>query len=145
MKIELGRKNEMSYNRIPLSMKKCDTLYIVNFSLVSHQGSRERRLAIVEGASWVMVRVGAGEAEAKLVLGVSVAGCSPNSYTTRVPLTHPLALLHYTAAQNVSVFFIFSFTLYHECSKVGKGLTLFVETFFHCLSFALSTAPWEVC
>ncbi|CAH2095846.1 unnamed protein product [Euphydryas editha] len=66
---------------------------------VSHQVTTEHRLAIVEGAAWVLVRVGAGEAEAKLVLGARVGGCSVNSYTTRVPLTHPLALLHYTAAQ----------------------------------------------
>ncbi|CAH2048892.1 unnamed protein product, partial [Iphiclides podalirius] len=61
--------------------------------------SPERRLAIVEGAAWVMVRVGAGEAEAKLVLGARVGGCSAHAYTTRVPMTHPMALLHYTAAQ----------------------------------------------
>ncbi|XP_045448167.1 uncharacterized protein LOC123656541 [Melitaea cinxia] len=66
---------------------------------VSHQVTTEHRLAIVEGAAWVLVRVGAGEAEAKLVLGARVGGCSANAYTTRVPLTHPLALLHYTAAQ----------------------------------------------
>lgn len=49
-----------------------------------------------------MVRVGGGEAEAKLVLGARVQGCHPQAYTTRVPITHPLALLHYTAAQGVS-------------------------------------------
>lgn len=49
----------------------------------------------------MLVRVGAGEAEAKLVLGARVGGCSANAYTTRVPLMHPLALLHYTAAQEV--------------------------------------------
>ncbi|CAH0715250.1 unnamed protein product, partial [Brenthis ino] len=65
----------------------------------SHRSSPERRLAIVEGASWVMVRVGAGEAEAKLALGAAAAGVGAHAYTTRVPLTHPLALLHYTAAQ----------------------------------------------
>ncbi|PZC85855.1 hypothetical protein B5X24_HaOG215217 [Helicoverpa armigera] len=59
----------------------------------------DRRLAIVEGAAWVMVRVGAGEAEAKLMLGARVEGCSAAAYTSRVPLTHPLALLHYTSAQ----------------------------------------------
>ncbi|XP_050351138.1 uncharacterized protein LOC126773921 [Nymphalis io] len=59
----------------------------------------EHRLAIVEGAAWVLVRVGAGQAEAKLALGARVGGCSAHAYTTRVPLTHPLALLHYTAAQ----------------------------------------------
>ncbi|CAH0585444.1 unnamed protein product [Chrysodeixis includens] len=61
--------------------------------------STDRRLAIVEGAAWVMVRVGAGEAEAKLMLGARVAGCSAAAYTSRLPLTHPLALLHYTCAQ----------------------------------------------
>ncbi|KAM3957157.1 uncharacterized protein ACR2FA_008872 [Aphomia sociella] len=61
--------------------------------------TNDRRLAIVEGAAWVMVRVGAGEAEAKLMLGVRVDGCSASAYTTRVPLTHPLAMLHYTSAQ----------------------------------------------
>ncbi|XP_023938844.2 uncharacterized protein LOC112046458 isoform X2 [Bicyclus anynana] len=65
----------------------------------SHLAALERRLAIVEGCAWVMVRVGAGEAEAKLVLAVRAAGCSAHAYTTRVPLTHPLALLHYTCAQ----------------------------------------------
>ncbi|XP_039753391.1 uncharacterized protein LOC120628834 [Pararge aegeria] len=65
----------------------------------SHLAALERRLAIVEGCAWVMVRAGAGEAEAKLMLAVGVAGCSANAYTTRVPLTHPLALLHYTGAQ----------------------------------------------
>ncbi|XP_028036000.1 uncharacterized protein LOC114247282 isoform X1 [Bombyx mandarina] len=63
--------------------------------------SIDRRLAIVEGAVWVMVRVGGGEAEAKLVLGARVQGCHPQAYTTRVPITHPLALLHYTAAQGM--------------------------------------------
>ncbi|CAB3261837.1 unnamed protein product [Arctia plantaginis] len=63
------------------------------------QTTQDRRLAIVEGAAWVMVRVGAGEAEAKLMLGVRVEGCNPAAYTTRVPLTHPMALLHYTSAQ----------------------------------------------
>ncbi|XP_052753477.1 uncharacterized protein LOC113513357 isoform X1 [Galleria mellonella] len=63
------------------------------------QTANDRRLAIVEGAAWVMVRVGAGEAEAKLMLGVRVEGCSATAYTTRVPLTHPLAMLHYTSAQ----------------------------------------------
>ncbi|KAL0882819.1 hypothetical protein ABMA27_016364 [Loxostege sticticalis] len=63
------------------------------------QVSSDRRLAIVEGAAWVMVRVGGGQAEAKLVLGARVEGCSAAAYTTRVPLTHPLALLHYTSAQ----------------------------------------------
>lgn len=63
----------------------------------------DRRLAIVEGAAWVMVRVGGGQAEAKLVLGARVEGCSAAAYTTRVPLTHPLALLHYTSAQGVSL------------------------------------------
>ncbi|XP_026314069.1 uncharacterized protein LOC113225833, partial [Hyposmocoma kahamanoa] len=63
------------------------------------QSFQERRLAIVEGAAWVMVRVGAGEAEAKLMLGARVNGCSAPSYTSKVPLTHPLALLHYTSAQ----------------------------------------------
>ncbi|XP_032517507.2 uncharacterized protein LOC116770231 isoform X1 [Danaus plexippus] len=67
---------------------------------VSYQASSERRLAIVEGASWVMVRVGPGQDEAKMMLAARVAGCSEHSYTTRVPLTHPLALLHYTAAQH---------------------------------------------
>ncbi|XP_072949627.1 uncharacterized protein [Epargyreus clarus] len=59
----------------------------------------ERRLAIVEGAAWVLVRAGAGEAEARLLLGARAAGCSAAAYTCRVPLTHPAALLHYTAAQ----------------------------------------------
>ncbi|XP_060803362.1 uncharacterized protein LOC106132151 [Amyelois transitella] len=63
------------------------------------QFTNDRRLAIVEGAAWVMVRVGAGEAEAKLMLGARVEGCSASAYSSRVPLTHPLALLHYTAAQ----------------------------------------------
>lgn len=74
--------------------------------------SSDRRLAIVEGAAWVMVRVGGGQAEAKLVLGARVEGCSAAAYTTRVPLTHPLALLHYTSAQGVSLiwsFFLWSF------------------------------------
>lgn len=66
------------------------------------QSFQERRLAIVEGAAWVMVRVGAGEAEAKLMLGARVNGCSASAYTSKVPLTHPLALLHYTSAQKVS-------------------------------------------
>lgn len=61
--------------------------------------STDRRLAIVEGAAWVMVRVGAGEAEAKLMLGARVDGCNAAAYTSRIPLTHPLALLHYTSAQ----------------------------------------------
>ncbi|XP_034832300.1 uncharacterized protein [Maniola hyperantus] len=69
----------------------------------SREAALERRLAIVEGCAWVMVRVGgaarAGEAEAKLMLAVRAAGCSQHAYTTRVPLTHPLALLHYTSAQ----------------------------------------------
>lgn len=65
--------------------------------------SQERRLAIVEGAAWVMVRVGAGEAEAKLMLGARVGGCSAAAYSSRVPLTHPLALLHYTSAQMVRI------------------------------------------
>ncbi|XP_064292400.1 uncharacterized protein LOC128675031 [Plodia interpunctella] len=65
----------------------------------THQSTNDRRLAIVEGAAWVMVRVGAGEAEAKLILGARVDGCSAGAYTNRIPLTHPLALLHYTAAQ----------------------------------------------
>lgn len=68
------------------------------------QSVNERRLAIVEGAAWVMIRVGAGEAEAKLMLGARVEGCNAAAYTNRIPLTHPLALLHYTAAQGVSVF-----------------------------------------
>ncbi|KAG6455656.1 uncharacterized protein LOC115447051 isoform X2 [Manduca sexta] len=63
------------------------------------QQNTDRRLAIVEGAAWVMVRVGAGEAEAKLMLGARVEGCSGAAYTSRVPLTHPLALMHYTSAQ----------------------------------------------
>lgn len=50
----------------------------------------------------MMVRVGAGEAEAKLMLGARIEGCSAAAYTARVPLTHPLALLHYTSAQGVS-------------------------------------------
>ncbi|XP_063536047.1 uncharacterized protein LOC134745881 [Cydia strobilella] len=62
------------------------------------QAMTDRRLAIVEGAAWVMVRVGAGEAEAKLMLGARIAGVSAAAYTCRVPLTSPLALLHYTAA-----------------------------------------------
>ncbi|XP_047533432.1 uncharacterized protein LOC125068377 [Vanessa atalanta] len=66
---------------------------------VSQQVTAEHRLAIVEGAAWVRVRVGAGRAEAKLVLGARAGGCSAHAYATRVPLTHPLALLHYTAAQ----------------------------------------------
>ncbi|KAJ0176390.1 hypothetical protein K1T71_007569 [Dendrolimus kikuchii] len=65
----------------------------------NQQTGTDRRLAIVEGAAWVMVRVGAGEAEAKLMLGVRVDGCSPEAYTTRIPITHPLALLHYTSGQ----------------------------------------------
>ncbi|XP_045484068.1 uncharacterized protein LOC110997172 isoform X1 [Pieris rapae] len=65
----------------------------------SHQSSTERRLAIVEGPAWVMLRVGAGEAEAKLMLGARVGGCSPHAYTSTVPITHPLALLHYTATK----------------------------------------------
>ncbi|KPJ07063.1 hypothetical protein RR48_04083 [Papilio machaon] len=64
---------------------------------VSQQKSCERRLAIVEGAAWVLVRVGAAQAEAKLMLCARAAGCS--SAAARVPLTHPMALLHYTAAQ----------------------------------------------
>ncbi|CAK1551359.1 unnamed protein product [Leptosia nina] len=64
----------------------------------SQKTSTERRLAIVEGAAWVMLRVGAGEAEAKLMLGCRVGGCSPHAYTSSVPITHPLALLHYKAA-----------------------------------------------
>ncbi|XP_075978367.1 uncharacterized protein LOC142978031 isoform X2 [Anticarsia gemmatalis] len=65
----------------------------------SPQTSTDRRLAIVEGAAWVMVRVGAGEAEAKLMLGARVEGCNAAAYTTRIPLTHPLALLHYSSTQ----------------------------------------------
>ncbi|XP_022814232.1 uncharacterized protein LOC111348018 [Spodoptera litura] len=61
--------------------------------------NNDRRLAIVEGAAWVMVRVGAGEAEAKLMLGARVQGCNAAAYTNRVPLIHPMALLHYTSAQ----------------------------------------------
>ncbi|KAI5631185.1 hypothetical protein NE865_16099 [Phthorimaea operculella] len=68
----------------------------------SPQVNQERRLAIVEGAAWVMVRVGAGEAEAKLMLGAKVQGISAAAYSTRVPLTHRLALLHYCSAQGVS-------------------------------------------
>lgn len=63
------------------------------------QVGSDRRLAIVEGAAWVMVRVGAGEAEAKLMLGVRVDGCNADAYTTKTSITHPLALLHYTSGQ----------------------------------------------
>ncbi|KAF9805392.1 hypothetical protein SFRURICE_018283 [Spodoptera frugiperda] len=63
--------------------------------------NNDRRLAIVEGAAWVMVRVGAGEAEAKLMLGARVQGCNAAAYTNRVPLIHPMALLHYTSAQGL--------------------------------------------
>ncbi|CAK1580657.1 unnamed protein product [Parnassius mnemosyne] len=77
---------------------------------VSPQTRTEHRLAIVEGAAWVMVRVGvggvdaggvggAGEVEAKLMLAARVGGSARAAYTGAVPLTHPLALLHYTAAQ----------------------------------------------
>ncbi|XP_064072758.1 uncharacterized protein LOC113395772 [Vanessa tameamea] len=66
---------------------------------VSHQAAAEHRLAIVEGAACVRVRVGAGRAEAKLVLGARAGGCSAHAYAPRVPLTHPLAPLHYAAAQ----------------------------------------------
>ncbi|KOB69655.1 ATP-dependent RNA helicase DDX42, partial [Operophtera brumata] len=62
------------------------------------QAGSDRRLAIVEGAAWVMVRIGAGEAEAKLVLAARVHGCAPH-HIARIPLTHPLALLHYTSVQ----------------------------------------------
>ncbi|XP_046965786.1 uncharacterized protein LOC124534134 [Vanessa cardui] len=65
----------------------------------SQWASAEHRLAIVEGAAWVRVRAGAARAEAKLVLGARAAACSAHAYAARVPLTHPLALLHYTAAQ----------------------------------------------
>ncbi|KAJ2937993.1 hypothetical protein O0L34_g14447 [Tuta absoluta] len=68
----------------------------------SPQVNQERRLAIVEGAAWVMVRVGAGEAEAKLMLAARVQGVSAAAYSTRVPLTHRLAALHYCSAQEVS-------------------------------------------
>ncbi|GBP16071.1 hypothetical protein EVAR_94410_1 [Eumeta japonica] len=59
----------------------------------------EHRLAIVEGAAWVMVRVGAGEAEAKLALGVRAAPTTPATVPRCPPLAHPLALLYYTAVQ----------------------------------------------
>ncbi|CAH0398157.1 unnamed protein product [Chilo suppressalis] len=59
------------------------------------QTSSDRRLAIVEGTAWVMVRAGGAQAEAKLVLGARAAGASPSAYCTRVPITHPMALLHY--------------------------------------------------
>ncbi|CAG4982654.1 unnamed protein product [Colias eurytheme] len=65
----------------------------------SHQTIPEHRLAIVEGSAWVVVRVGVGGDSAKLLLGARVRGCSPDAYTTKVPITHPLALLHYSCGQ----------------------------------------------
>ncbi|CAG9786974.1 unnamed protein product [Diatraea saccharalis] len=44
------------------------------------QVSSEGRLAIVEGAAWVMVRAGGGRADAKLVLGARARGCSRAAY-----------------------------------------------------------------
>lgn len=49
------------------------------------------------------VRVGASEAEAKLMLALRVEGCSALGHVTRVPLTQPMAMLHYTASLNVRV------------------------------------------
>ncbi|XP_048478670.1 uncharacterized protein LOC105384335 [Plutella xylostella] len=63
---------------------------------VSPPSPPEQRLAIVEGAAWVMVRAGGGAAEAKLVLAVRGRGCVAR---VAAPLTHALASVHYEAAQ----------------------------------------------
>ncbi|KAG7308356.1 hypothetical protein JYU34_005555 [Plutella xylostella] len=64
--------------------------------IVSPPSPPEQRLAIVEGAAWVMVRAGGGAAEAKLVLAVRGRGCVAR---VAAPLTHALASVHYEAAQ----------------------------------------------
>jgi hypothetical protein len=87
---------------------------------------RDFRIAIVEGAPEVRLRIGflspalagsrAEDVEVKLFLGVGCSGWPQSSdFPARAPLGHIDCLLFQKAAQTVGY-------LPHECNKLGRGV-----------------------
>lgn len=70
---------------------------------------RDHRVALIEDAGGILLRIGfdehrAREAEVRLLIGIGVSSWpSLADYPRRVPLHHCDALLHYSAAQSVRV------------------------------------------
>ena len=71
---------------------------------------KEHRVALVEDASGILLRIGldsskSQDIEVRLLIGAAVSSWSTTAdYPRRVPLHHCDALLHYTATQSVSSF-----------------------------------------
>lgn len=73
--------------------------------------ARDYRVALVEDASGILLRIGmddvsnstSRDVEVRLLIGAGVAAWSTLAdYPRRVPLHHCDSLIHYTAAQSVS-------------------------------------------
>lgn len=75
------------------------------------------RIVLVEDASGILIRIGFNafktrDVEVRLLIGVGVSlWSSLADYPGRIPLYHCDALLHYTAAQSVSLFVYFACTV----------------------------------
>lgn len=71
---------------------------------------RDHRIVLVEDATGILIRISLNahkirDVEVRLIIGVGVSlWSSLADYPGRVPLYHCDALLHYTAAQSVSLF-----------------------------------------